>query len=64
MAASAKFSYTVISPAGDQGELNSSHGTSGIQEFFRKIVSFFKAIMLIFNNFDKIKEELKNYFGK
>ncbi len=64
VAASAKFSYTVISPAGDQGELDSSHGTSGIQEFFRKIVSFFKAIMLIFNNFDKIKEELKNYFGK
>ncbi len=64
VAASAKFAYTVTAPVGDQGELDSSHGSSGIQEFLRKIVAFFKSILLIFNNFDTIKDELKNYFGK
>lgn len=64
VAAEAEFVYTVVSPAGEQGELDDSHGSSGIEEFFRKIVSFFKAIFLIFTNFDEIKEELKNYFGK
>lgn len=64
VAAAAKFSYTVTGETGEQGALDGSHGASGFEEFIRKVVSFFKAIMLVFKNFDQIKEELKNYFGK
>lgn len=64
VAASAKFRYTVTASAEEQGKLDEGHGTNGFKEFIRKIVSFFKAITLIFKNFDQIKEELKNYFGK
>lgn len=62
-AAEAMFSYTVTAESGDQGDLDSGHGTSNFQEFIRKIVAFFKALFLAFSNFDTIKEQLQGYFS-
>ncbi len=59
-----RFTFTVNADTDTSSEeLRSGSGSSGFEEFIRRIVDFFKAIMLIFNNFDQIIADLKGYVG-
>ena len=58
------FRYTVNEVSSDIGN-GLSEGTS--ENFFteavRRVVDFFKALMLLFNNFDQIVTDLKGYLN-
>ena len=57
-AAYAAFSYTVTESSDNTGNLGKGE-TGGITEIFRRITAFFKALFLVFSNFD----EVRSYIG-
>lgn len=59
-----KFRYTVNEVSADIGEGLSEGGSDNFfTEIIRRIVDFFKALSLVFNNFDQIITDLKGYLS-
>ncbi len=58
------FTFTVNTATDTSSDkLNEGSGSSALEELIRRIVDFFKALMLVFGNFDQIFADLKGYLN-